>query len=86
TNVNGHAVRTADRRVPPDFGSLAGEYLKRYAEERGATVGREVGDLSIAPMPNSATNWMVVDRITGLPVEMGPRAALTLDDLRAVQE
>ncbi|WP_163351456.1 hypothetical protein, partial [Klebsiella aerogenes] len=32
TNVNGHAVRTADRRVPPDFGSLAGEYLKRYAE------------------------------------------------------
>lgn len=85
TNVNGWAVRTGDRSVPPDFSSLATDFVKKWSLQNGEQYGVEASDLTIRPMPNSSNQWMVVDG-TGLPLELGRNSILTTSDLFEMKE
>ncbi|QRM39463.1 hypothetical protein F3X89_17360 [Rhizobium rhizogenes] len=85
TNVNGWAVRTGDRSVPPDFGELATDFIRRWARGYGDKYNVEQGDLTILPLPNSATSWRIVDG-AGLPLELGSGSVLTTADLYDTKE
>lgn len=83
TEINGTAVRTGDRRTPPNFRELANTALKRFSEAHSEKTGVPLGDLSVRPMPNQATSWIIVDKL-GIPVTSGPEGIITHDDLRMV--
>jgi hypothetical protein len=85
TNVNGWAVRTGDRSVPPNFGNLATDFVNKWALDNGARYNVEADDLTIRPLPNSANQWMIVDG-TGMPLELGSGSVLTTSDLYEMNE
>ncbi len=80
TNINGWAVRTGDRGVPPDFGKLATNFIQKWALSNASRYGVDADELTIRPLPNSSNQWMIVDG-TGIPLELGSSSVLTTEDL-----
>lgn len=81
TVVNGNYINTSGRDIPPNFGDLATYAIQKYATDFGADEGgKEASDLTIRPATNG-NGWIIVDRLTQLPVENSARANVTLQSL-----
>ena len=81
TVINGTAVRTGDRRVPPNFADNAQQFLKKFADEHK----EDPSGLTLRPLPNSATSWVVINK-SGVPAAPGGKGVMSLDDLRAADD
>jgi hypothetical protein len=82
--VNGNAVYTGDRQVPPDFGQLATQHIENFATLTKERYGYDKGDLTIRPL-NNQNAWIVVDKATQLPVSFGSDGVITMDDLAKIK-
>ncbi len=85
TNINGWAVRTGDRTIPPDFSELATDFIHNWAKDNAERLGIDPDDLSILPLTNSATNWRIV-QADGLPIDLGADTILTTADLYQMKQ
>ncbi len=85
TNINGWAVRTGDRSVPPDFKELATDFVHKWGLDNAKRYNVDTDDLTIRPLPNSANSWMIVDG-SGLPLELGAASVLTTPDLYEMKQ
>ncbi|AYM62015.1 hypothetical protein G6L68_05600 [Agrobacterium fabrum] len=85
TNINGWAVRTGDRAIPPDFSELATDFIHNWAKDNAERLGIDPDDLSILPLTNSATNWRIV-QADGLPIDLGADTILTTADLYQMKQ
>ena len=82
TVVNGVAVRTADKRVPADFGAVANRFFDGYWEahrEELESHGFHRDDLSMAAV-GTGNAWRIVDRYHVADPGI-PDATITLGDL-----
>ncbi len=65
TNINGVAVNTRNKLVPPNFGDMAEIMIDEFA----ARHGEDPNDLTIVPTLNGEQSWVVTRKTTMLPHE-----------------
>jgi len=84
TVVNGNAVYTADRSIPPNFPKLATQRIEEFATQTATKYGHDKDGLTIRPLPNQPNAWIIVDKATQLPVSFGSDGIVTMDDLARI--
>lgn len=82
--VNGWAVKTSDRRVPPNFGELATHYLTQWQARNGADLSYDLDDLAVSAVAGGA--WQIIEKSTGLPVRAGGTETFTTGQLGRLNE
>ncbi len=87
TVINGVAVKTADKRIPPNFGEVANRYFDQYYEAHKAELdhlGIDREHLSMAPIGNGNA-WRVV--ITPMMADPDiPNSTISIREMQRVNE
>jgi hypothetical protein len=87
TIINGSAVRTADKQVPPNFGDLAQGYIDKWSDTHSQqlkTLGYSKSDITLQSL-GATNNWALMFKGHPAPIQL-PGAAFSLNNLYQIQD
>ncbi len=86
TIINGSAVRTADKQVPPNFGDLANSYIDKWSDDHSQQLkqlGYGKSDITMQAL-GATNNWALMFKGHPAPIQL-PGAAFSLGNLYDIQ-